>query len=72
MSDKEKERLALRAIAVSTSDALNTMSDDPGRLATIRDRADELLSDLESRVIRDGGDATILAAIDTERRRLHA
>ena len=36
----------------------------------IKDRTDELLADLESIVIHDGGDEAILPAIERERRRL--
>jgi hypothetical protein len=69
MGDKQREALALRAIAVSGRAALNKTT-HPEEVARIADRVDDLLAELESIVIRDGGDEQILAAIEAERRRL--
>ncbi len=68
MSNREREGRALRTIVVSADSALRTATPAAGE--RIRDRTDELLADLASIVIRDGGDETILATIDQERRRL--
>lgn len=69
MGDKEREALALRAIAVSGRAALRKAA-DPEAIARIVDRVDDLLAELGAIVIRDGGDEQILGAIETERRRL--
>jgi hypothetical protein len=66
MSDKQREALELRAIVVSTRAAL-LKGGDP---ATVRKRSDQLMADLESKVIRDGADAQILATIEATRREL--
>ncbi len=65
MSAKEREALELRAIVVSTRSALLK-----GDRARIRERSDQLMADLESKVIRDGADAEILANIEAARREL--
>ena len=70
MSDRERELFELRVIAVSTHTALaKPHSETSG--AAIVDRADELLARLEAQVIRDGGDESVLAAIEHERIRIH-
>jgi hypothetical protein len=70
VSDTERELLALRVITVSAHTALaKTASDEDAE--RIRDRADELLAELEGIVIRDGGDERLLDAIDAERRRIY-
>lgn len=68
MSEKEREERALRTIVVSAHAALRTAAPEAGE--RIKDRTDELLADLESIVIRDGGNESILSAIEHERRRL--
>ena len=68
MSNTEREARALRTIVVSARSALRTAT--PSGRERIRERTDELLADLESMVIRDGGDESILAAIELERMRL--
>jgi hypothetical protein len=65
VTDKQREALELRAIVVSTRAALRK-----GDRARVMERSDELLADLESKVIRDGADAEILASIETARREL--
>lgn len=70
MGDKQREALALRTIAVSGRVALGKAR-HADEMARITDRVDDLLAELEGRVIRDGGDEQILAAIEAERRRLH-
>jgi hypothetical protein len=67
MSNREREERALRTIVVSAHSALRTAARQAGE--RIKDRTDELLADLEGTVIRDGGDASILSAIERERRR---
>ena len=69
MSDKEREALSLRVISVSAHAALAKAA-DPAAAERIRDRADDLLAELEALVIRDGADEAIIAAIDSERRGL--
>jgi hypothetical protein len=68
MSNREREERALRTIVVSAHSALRTAAPEAGE--RIKDRTDELLADLESIVIRDGGNESILSAIEHERRRL--
>jgi hypothetical protein len=65
VSDKQREAFELRVIVGSTRAAL--LKGDP---TAIKERSDELLADLEARVIRDGADPQILAGIDTARRAL--
>jgi hypothetical protein len=69
VSDKERERKALRTIAVSGRAAQRhaTTSESQDRL---RERTDELLAGLEDEVRRDGADPDVLDDIDDERRRL--
>lgn len=70
MSNTEREALALRVITVSAHTALaKTASEDDAE--RIRDRADDLLAELEGVVICDAGDERLLAAIDGERRRIY-
>jgi hypothetical protein len=68
MSNREREKRALRTIVVSAQPALRTAA--PQAIERIKGRTDELLADLESIVIHDGGDEAILSAIEHERRRL--
>lgn len=69
MSGTEREQLQLRAIRISTHSALaKTYRDDIKE--AIKDRADELLSNLESIVQRQGGDEAMLAAIASVRREI--
>jgi hypothetical protein len=68
VSDEEREAKMLRTIVVSTRAAL--LKTSGSQAERVRDRSDELLADLESLVIRDGGSETIIAAIDRERRAL--
>lgn len=70
MGDKEREALALRAIAVSGRAALSKAR-HPDEVERLTGRIDDLLAELEAIVIRDGGDERILAAIEAERRRIH-
>ena len=67
MSDKEREAFRLRAIRVSALAALRGPMPVENRDAVI-DRADQLLAELKERVIRDGGDETIIAMIEETRR----
>jgi hypothetical protein len=57
----------LRTIVVSTRAALRPGA---GHNDRIRDRSDRLLADLESQVIRDGGDPELLREIENVRRGL--
>jgi hypothetical protein len=66
MSDAAREVLELRAILVSTRAALRHT--EPADLPALRTTADELLARLEERVIRDGANPQILAAIHDSRR----
>jgi hypothetical protein len=61
----DHDELRLRAITVSTRAALAT--GDPAR---IKARADELLAELETIILRDGADPKILAAIAATRREM--
>jgi hypothetical protein len=66
VSDKVREALELRAILVSTrAAAAHTEKAD---MPALRARADGLLARLQERLLRDGGDPEILAAIDEARR----
>ena len=67
MSDKEREAFYLRAIRTSALTSLRRPMTIENREA-LQDRADALLAELEEAVIRDGGDAEILAAIEQTRR----
>ena len=69
MGDKAREALQLRSIRVSARSALSKAYSIDIKEA-IKDRADDLLADLEANVIRDGGDEQIIAAIDATRREL--
>ena len=69
VSDKDRERRALKVISVSGRSALQKAS-DPDDRERIRERVHELLADLEQQVIRDGADPEILAAVERERRRV--
>ena len=69
MSDIEREARSLRVITVSAHAALRRATDSADA-ARIQDRADDLLAELEGQVIRDGADMNMIAAIDSERRRL--
>ena len=62
--------MALRTIVVSGRAGLRNAHGDAQRRA-IQGRIDALLADLEQFVIRDGGDQTILEAIEAERRLLY-
>jgi hypothetical protein len=68
MGDKAREALELRAILVSTRAAL--AHPPPGEQERIKTTATELLARLEQSVIRDGGHADMIAAIDAARRSL--
>lgn len=66
MSDKRRDALALRAIVVSTRAALLK-----GDRAQVRERSDNLMADLEWKVIRDAdADTDVLAKIEAARREL--
>ena len=69
MSDTEREKKALRTIAVSgraaQRDAPTGESQD-----RVKNRTDELLAGLEDEVRRDGADPEVLEDINEERRRL--
>jgi hypothetical protein len=65
MTDKQREAFELRAIRVSTASAL--LKGDPER---VKERSDQLLAELEAKVIRDGADEEILASIEATRREL--
>jgi hypothetical protein len=69
MSDKERERKALRTIAVSGRAAQRdaAIGESQNR---VKDRTDELLAGLEDEVRRDGADPEVLEDIHEERRRL--
>jgi hypothetical protein len=69
MSDTLREALELRAIRVSALAALSKAMPVDVRDG-VQDRADELLADLEARVIRDGGNEEVLAAIEATRREI--
>ncbi len=56
-------------VLVSAHSALNKANAEVTR-EHIRDRAHELLADLEAVVVRDGADPQIVDAIERERRRL--
>ena len=62
--------MAFRTIVVSGRAALRHHPPGDAERRAIQDRIDELLADLEQFVIRDGGNPTILQAIEDERRRL--
>lgn len=71
MTDIEREALELRVIATSARAALTSQAgDDPLAADRIRRRGDELLANLEQRVIREGGNDELLRRIDEERHRL--
>jgi hypothetical protein len=67
VTDKEREAFYLRTIRVSALSALRKPITVENR-ERVADRADELLAELEERVIRDGADEQILAAIEQTRR----
>jgi hypothetical protein len=69
VSDRDREIRALRVIAVSGRAAL-ARAREPEERNRLRQRANELLADLEQEVIRDGAEERILAAIVYERRRI--
>lgn len=69
MTDRSREELALRAIVVSGRSALRKTRDLAER-ERIQGRVHELLADLESAVIRDGGDPDLLALIERKRRQV--
>lgn len=71
MSDKARELLELRAIKISARSALSRPYDDDVK-ERIKDRADDLLAQLEAAVLRDGGSEEVLEAIDAARRELRA
>jgi hypothetical protein len=66
MSEKAKEERALRTISVSSRAALNRAA-TPRERKHIRNRAEELLDELEEQVRQDGNDPEIREAIDRER-----
>lgn len=66
MTDKQREAFELRAIVVSTRAALLKGANS----TQVRDRSDKLMAVLESKVIRDGADAEVLANIEAARRAL--
>jgi hypothetical protein len=68
MSDQDRQAFELRAILVSARAARRDTSGEA--LEALRARTDDLLASLEERVLRDGGDASILAGIEEGRRRL--
>lgn len=63
--------MALRTIVVSGRAALRQHPHGDPERRSIQERIDTLLADLEQFVIRDGGNSTILQAIEDERRRLY-
>ena len=69
VSDKEREKKALRTIAVSGHAAQRHAATD-GSQDRVKERTDELLAGLEDEVRRDGADPEVLEDIDKERRRL--
>jgi hypothetical protein len=66
MSDKEREKKALRTISVSSRVALTKAEDAADRKHIVR-RTDELLVELEGHVRQDGNDPDILEAIEQRR-----
>lgn len=71
VTDKEREAFLLRVIRVSALTALRKPMSIEMR-ERLMDRADELLADLEAKVIADGADPDIIAAIEQTRRDLRA
>ena len=69
MSDKARQSLELRAIEVSTWVALRHVM-TVEEVERIKNSGTDLLARLEERVIRDGGEPDLLAAIERARRRL--
>ena len=61
--------MSLRAITVSARAALAHATDEAQR-ARIRDRADELLAELERSVLLDGADPAVLRSVQRERHTL--
>lgn len=70
MGDNRRQAFALRAITVSGRAAISKAR-TPDEIEAITDRMDVLMSDLESSLLRDGGDEETLAAIGRERRQIH-
>ena len=68
-SPPRREPLALRAIVVSSRNALHK-TPDPDDLDRIKDRATELLLALEEASVRDGADAEVFARVDEARRQV--
>jgi hypothetical protein len=69
VSDKQREKQALRTIVVSGRAALRQASTDESA-DQVRQRTDHLLAGLADAVRRDGADPEVLTDIDAERRRL--
>ena len=69
MSDKEREKKALRTIAVSGRAAQRHAASGESQ-DRVKERTDELLAGLEDEVRRDGADPDVLDDISEERRRL--
>ena len=66
MGDKRRQALALRGITVSGRAAISKAGARE-EIEAITERMDVLLKDLESSLLRDGGDEETLAAIKRER-----
>ena len=71
MADPQRGAMELRVIAVSERAALRRASEQPRAAEQIRRRGRELLTDLEERVARDGGDPELLRRIEAARQDLH-
>jgi len=69
MSDMARDRLKLRAIDISTRSALAKSRSEAVK-QRVKDRADELLAQLEATVMPEGGNEEVLAAIESARREL--
>ena len=69
MSDKHRELLELRAIVVSTKAALRSVASEED-VERVKDTSTELLARLEGKVIRDGADPEVIAAVEAARHEL--
>lgn len=65
MSDKQRKVFELRTIVVSTRAALLK-----GDRARVKRQSDDLMAELEAKVMREGADPEILAAVEAARREL--
>ena len=71
MGNKRRETLAFRVITVSAGAAIRKAS-TLREVESITRRADDLLADLAATIVRDGGDAGVLASIKHRRMRPRA